>query len=69
MPYTKRMKIEWNKVTWYSKLAAVIIYVGTFAIAFYLGRMYEAQHPAYDFSAHMQAGGVAHPSPVGPGLY
>jgi hypothetical protein len=34
------MKIEWNRVTWYSKVAAVIIYVGTFAIAFYLGQMY-----------------------------
>jgi len=44
------MKIEWNKVTWYSKLAAVIIYVGTFALAFYLGRMYEAEHATYSFS-------------------
>ncbi|MFA5013045.1 MAG: MliC family protein [Candidatus Paceibacterota bacterium] len=32
------MKIEWNKVTWYSRVAAIIIYVGTFALAFYLGQ-------------------------------
>jgi hypothetical protein len=38
------MKIEWGKVTWYSKLTAVIIYVGTFALAFWLGRLYEANH-------------------------
>lgn len=31
------MKIEWNKVTWYSKLAAVIVFVGTFVLAFWLG--------------------------------
>ena len=43
------MKIQWNKVTWYSKVAALIIYVGTFALAFYLGRMYEATHPDYVF--------------------
>ena len=36
------MRIEWNKVTWYSKLAAAIIFVATFFIGFYLGRQYEA---------------------------
>ncbi len=34
------MKIHFNKVTWYSKLAAVIVFVGTFALAFYLGVQY-----------------------------
>jgi membrane-bound inhibitor of C-type lysozyme len=33
------MKIEWNKVTWYSKVMAIVIYVGTFALAFYLGQL------------------------------
>ncbi len=33
------MNIEWNKVTWYSKLAAVIIFVATFWLGFYLGTM------------------------------
>ena len=31
------MIIEWNKVTWYSKLAAVIIFVGVFFLGFWLG--------------------------------
>ncbi|HEY5587408.1 MAG TPA: hypothetical protein VIK86_00470 [Candidatus Paceibacterota bacterium] len=32
------MKIEWNKVTWYSKLIAVIVFVITFYVGFYLGK-------------------------------
>lgn len=35
------MKIEWNRVTWYSKLLAVIVFVGVFVLAFCLGRQYE----------------------------
>jgi hypothetical protein len=31
------MKIEWNKVTWYSKLLAIIIFVLTFYVGFILG--------------------------------
>ncbi|OGY61172.1 MAG: hypothetical protein A3F99_00740 [Candidatus Colwellbacteria bacterium RIFCSPLOWO2_12_FULL_43_11] len=31
------MHIEWNKVTWYSKLLAVVLFVGTFFLGFYLG--------------------------------
>ena len=34
-------KIEWNKVTWYSKLAAVIVFLATFYIAFNLGILWE----------------------------
>jgi hypothetical protein len=33
------MNIEWNKVTWYSKIIAVILFVGTFFIGFWLGTM------------------------------
>ncbi|HUY62632.1 MAG TPA: hypothetical protein VMV50_02495 [Candidatus Paceibacterota bacterium] len=33
--------IEWNRVTWYSKLIAVIVFVGTFVIAFDLGVQWE----------------------------
>jgi membrane-bound inhibitor of C-type lysozyme len=32
------MKIEWNKVTWYSTLSAVIIFVLTFCVGFELGK-------------------------------
>jgi len=31
------MHIEWNKVTWYSKLVAIIVFVATFYIAYELG--------------------------------
>lgn len=31
------MKMEFNKVTWYSIVLAIVLYVGTFFIAFYLG--------------------------------
>ena len=31
------MEIKWNQVTWYSTLLAVILYVGTFTLGFYLG--------------------------------
>lgn len=36
------MTIEWNHVTWYSKLLAVIVFVTTFVVAFSLGRQYES---------------------------
>ncbi|MDR3519516.1 MAG: MliC family protein [Candidatus Pacebacteria bacterium] len=32
------MKIEWNKVTWYSKLIAVILFVVVFYFGFSLGK-------------------------------
>jgi membrane-bound inhibitor of C-type lysozyme len=32
------MNIEYNKVTWYSALVAVILYIGTYFFAFYLGQ-------------------------------
>jgi len=35
------MKIEWKKVTWYSTVLAIILYLGTFFIAFYLGQRWE----------------------------
>jgi hypothetical protein len=36
------MAIQWNRVTWYSKLAAMIVFAATFLIAFELG-MYAEQ--------------------------
>jgi hypothetical protein len=36
------MSIEWNKVTWYSKIIAVIVFVATFWIGFMIGMSYEA---------------------------
>jgi len=40
---TALRKIEWNKVTWYSKIFAVIVFLAVFVVAFYLGRIYEVQ--------------------------
>ncbi len=37
-------KIEWNRVTWYSKLAAVVVFLGTFLVAFNLGVLWEQVH-------------------------
>jgi hypothetical protein len=34
------MKIQWNKVTWYSKLIAVILFVGVFFLGLWLGNSY-----------------------------
>jgi len=34
------MKIEWNKVTWYSKLIAIILFVWVFFLGFHLGKEY-----------------------------
>ena len=36
------MSIKWNKVTWYSKLLAVLVYVATLGIGIYIGMQYEA---------------------------
>ncbi|MBU6490711.1 hypothetical protein KGQ25_00895 [Patescibacteria group bacterium] len=38
------MAIEWNKVTWYSKLAAVAVFLATFLVAFNLGVLWEQTH-------------------------
>lgn len=35
------MKIEWHKVTWYSKLLAVLVFLATFVVAFNLGVYWE----------------------------
>jgi hypothetical protein len=39
--YTIDMKIEWNKVTWYSKLLALALFVALPFIGFYYGAQYE----------------------------
>lgn len=37
--YTTLTMIQWNKVTWYSKLLAVVLFVAVFFLGFYLGKM------------------------------
>ncbi len=35
--YTIFMKIEMKRVTWYSQIIAIVVYVGTFYVAYQLG--------------------------------
>jgi hypothetical protein len=37
--------IEWNKVTWYSKFLAVLVFIITFAVGFHLGIRYAQTYP------------------------
>lgn len=52
------MTIEWNRVTWYSWAAALIIFVGTFALAFCLGIRWEKAQIGASLSPTPQAGGL-----------
>jgi len=47
------MKIQWNRVTWYSKAAAVVLFVGTFALAFWLGVQWDQA-----YKGGLAAGGI-----------
>jgi len=50
------MKIEWRKVTWYSKLLAVVLFVGVFILGLYLGAAYnEVRHMSAGMSADVQS--------------
>jgi hypothetical protein len=40
------MRIQWNKVTWYSKLIAVAVFVGTFWLGFHIGMVWQAARDA-----------------------
>jgi len=44
------MKIKWNKISKYSQILAIIIYVGTFGVAFFLGQMWGAANAILDQS-------------------
>ncbi|MFA6519908.1 MAG: hypothetical protein WCT41_03770 [Candidatus Paceibacterota bacterium] len=35
------MSVEWNRVTWYSKLLAVVVFLAAFIVAFNLGILYQ----------------------------
>jgi hypothetical protein len=52
------MKIIWNKVTWYSKLIAVLVFVGVFFLGFKLGMVKEAVNAGlpWDDGFHMFGG-------------
>lgn len=52
------MTIEWNKVTWYSNLVAVAVFLATFAIAFNLGILWEKKQIETVLSATQSTGGA-----------
>ncbi|HUX35901.1 MAG TPA: hypothetical protein VMV71_02600 [Candidatus Paceibacterota bacterium] len=35
------MKIQWNKVTWYSKGVAIVLFVATFFLGMWIGMQYQ----------------------------
>lgn len=35
------MNIQWNNVTWYSQAIAIVLFVGVFALGFFLGQKYQ----------------------------
>lgn len=45
------MAIEWNQVTRTSQVVALILFIGVFALAFWLGMSYEAQAPTKEASS------------------
>jgi hypothetical protein len=49
------MEIQWNTVTWYSKLLAVVLYVGTFFIAYSMGVAMERAHTPAQSPLHICA--------------
>ncbi len=57
------MTIEWNKVTWYSKVLSVIVFLATFGIAFWLGVQWGqaqiAAPPAPVARSGVKSGGTA----------
>lgn len=46
------LPIVWNKVTWYSQAAALVIFVGCFVIAFALGVRWEKTHLEATLAVH-----------------
>lgn len=39
------MRIQWNKVTWYSKLVAAVLFLAVFWLGFWIGEQYGAAGP------------------------
>lgn len=49
------MHIEWNKVTWYSKLIAVVLFVIVLFVGFKLGEIYQqAKDYSSTYSTYLQ---------------
>jgi hypothetical protein len=55
------MKIQWNKVTWYSKIAAVVLGIVIFALGIYIGIMYQRGLDALEWAEQLR---IERPIPV-----
>lgn len=55
------MKIQWNKVTWYSKIAAVVLGMVIFALGIYIGVVYQKGADALEWSQQLR---IDRPSPI-----
>jgi hypothetical protein len=55
------MKIVWNKVTWYSKFLALIVFILTFWVAFYFGIQFQKISENYGGILYIPKGGVVSP--------
>ena len=49
--YSGPMHIEWNRVTWYSKLAAIIIFLATAGLFFWIGEAYGSARAILNLSS------------------
>ena len=50
------MKIKWNSVTWYSKIAAVVLGIGIFALGIYIGSLYQQGRDAMENAEGLRIG-------------
>ena len=48
------MKMQWNKVTWYSKAVAVVLGLGIFALGIYIGVVYQKGRDALDWAEQLR---------------
>ena len=48
------MKIQWNKVTWYSKLLAVVLGIGILMLGIYIGVLYQKGEDAIEAADHIK---------------
>ncbi|MEK7099684.1 MAG: hypothetical protein AAB883_00895 [Patescibacteria group bacterium] len=55
------MNVEWNRVTQFSQLIAIVLFVGIFALGFYLGTLYQQHAFQNAVDDALNADALAHP--------
>lgn len=59
------MAIEWNRVTWYSQIIAIILAVVIFGLGYWLGEQGGAAREDAAMDMQMQSGAMQMPTPEG----